>query len=284
MSQVKPTHIRRANTRSPPGEMRVKFTDEEDVPVSLERLRKAAEIARRVRLEQRNARDRHRNRQPYHHGQYQRRSRGEEYLTPDEEIDRLLSSDSDSEAPSFVRPSPRRGDGTRLRPRVIQQRRAGNIRNRRVRAEVRQESEVEAAPAQWDKVRCPRFHSLVYLPSRNSDGWACDFGVGALGHGKIDLYVKARFGLEPTEPWRCASGCTGHYQMQGVPMYTCRICNFDMCHKCYERAADALNKLKLVAAKVEEKKVVDVQHSKYSPTGVVVSSVVCDSACCGRCS
>ena len=290
------------------GEIRVSFSsDDGEVHHSTEEILLRGERAREERRRYRGHLPRpaasHRRSHPH-----PRRPRTREplhELSADEEIDRLLSSDSDSEPPRRPVPLVRRNARVQYNPgrvfrspnpnpnpRGVQElapRQSGlagrntanverggetefqgfqrRLREREAEREGRNgrhsaKSEIEAAPAQWDKVRCPRFHSLVYLPSRNNDGWACDLGVGALGHGKIDLYLKQRFGLEEEESWSCKSGCNGHYQMQGVPMYTCRICNFDICDKCYDRAAHALNKLKLVAARMEERRAVPIQQSK----------------------
>lgn len=121
---------------------------------------------------------------------------------------------------------------------------------------------VPAEPPQFDKVRCPKFHALTYH-KRRRNGWACD----TRRQFRDDRSTKARYGLSEGEPWACLSGCTDYDQMNGVPVYHCSKCDFDLCFRCYARAKKGLQRMKALSATLNATDRVAWMQSKLMVVG-----------------
>ena len=119
----------------------------------------------------------------------------------------------------------------------------------------------------FDAPRCPKFHELRFHASK-STGWACD--CVQLNRGtqvfqeKLD---KQMYGIKDSEEWHCLSGCTDFNQMDDVPVYRCSRCCFDLCFRCYERAKEGLERMKVVADALKSTEKVEWMQSKLMIVG-----------------
>ena len=119
----------------------------------------------------------------------------------------------------------------------------------------------------WDEVRCSRFHKLTYSASLGG-GWACDMWETDWPRALYDDdHKKTQYGLKPSEPWQCLSGCTGFRALDGVAAYSCRECDFDICFRCHERARLGLARMKAVTQALNTENKVEWLQSKLMVVG-----------------
>ena len=121
---------------------------------------------------------------------------------------------------------------------------------------------VPAEKPQFDRVRCPKYHKLVYS-RRKATGWACN----GRDQFRDPRATKSRYGLTEDEEWKCLSGCTGYNQMDRVPVYHCSKCDFDLCFRCHERAKRGLERMKAVSATLNSTERVAWMQSKLMVVG-----------------